>query len=206
VNGGAQSSPEDAIRAAWERKDFDATTTATLNAYGSEILGLLFGMHRNPTEAEDAFSLFTERLYTTMGRFEFGCSMRTWSYMLARRASRDMQRSERPRQRRQVPLSQVSCVNELVARVRTQTASILGQDNRDAIARLRDELPEEDRMLLVLRVDRELEWRDLARIFLQDEEDAGDEDLKRESARLRKRFQLVKERLLTVGRERGLLK
>jgi RNA polymerase sigma-70 factor, ECF subfamily len=206
VNDAAQSSPEQAIRAAWQSKDFDAATTLALNAYGAEIMGLLVGMHRNRTEAEDAFSLFTERLYTTMGRFELRCSMRTWCYTLARRASSDVRRSEGPRQRRQVPLSQTSFVNELVARVRTQTASMFGQDNRDAIARLRDELPEEDRMLLVLRVDRELEWRDLASIFLSEEDAGGEEHVKREAARLRKRFQLVKERLLATGRERGLLK
>ena len=46
----------------------------------------------------------------------------------------------------------------------------------------------------------------IARVFLEGDDAPSDEDTKRESARLRKRFQLVKERLLTMGRERGLLR
>jgi hypothetical protein len=56
----------------------------------------------------------------------------------------------------------------------------------------------------VLRVDRDLPWEELARIFL-DEESPGEEALRRESARLRKRFQLVKGRLREMARAAGLL-
>lgn len=197
---------EETIRAAHARRDFDGATTATLRAYGPEIFSLLLAMHRDRTQADEAFSVFAERLWTTMGRFEWACSMRTWAYLLARRAARDVRRSARPRAQRHVALSETSAIGALVAQVRTQTASIYAQENRDAIAKLRDELPEEDQLLLVLRVDRGLEWQDLARVFLEGEETPSEEDVKRESARLRKRFQLVKERLLAMGTERGLLR
>jgi RNA polymerase sigma-70 factor (ECF subfamily) len=52
----------------------------------------------------------------------------------------------------------------------------------------------------VLRVDRDLEWRDIARV-LGVEESAID----RETARLRKRFQVVKERLRILGKARGVI-
>jgi RNA polymerase sigma-70 factor (ECF subfamily) len=80
----------------------------------------------------------------------------------------------------------------------------LKTDAKVALTRLRDELPQEDRTLLVLRVDRGLPWEDLARVFL-DEESPAEGDLRRESARLRKRYQLVKERLRVRAREVGLL-
>ena len=96
-------------------------------------------------------------------------------------------------------------MGQLVEQLRTQTLSLYGQRNLDAIAKLREELPEEDRALLVLRVDRGLEWADLARVFLAGDDTPTPDVLKRESARLRKRFQLIKERLLAMGRERGLL-
>lgn len=57
---------------------------------------------------------------------------------------------------------------------------------------------------VVLRVDRGLAWEELARVMLDDPA-ATSEALKRESARLRKRFQLVKEKLLELGREAGLV-
>ena len=49
-----------------------------------------------------------------------------------------------------------------------------------------------------------MEWMDLARVFSQTE--GSEDDTKREAARLRKRFQLVKERLRAEGRARGLIK
>jgi len=56
-------------------------------------------------------------------------------------------------------------------------------------------------MLLVLRVDKGLAWNDLARVmYAEDGPLLDDEGLKREAARLRKRFQHVKERLLELKR------
>jgi RNA polymerase sigma-70 factor, ECF subfamily len=192
---------EGAVRSAWEGGDMGRAVAETLQLYGAEILGLLLGMHRDRDVAMDVFSGFTERLFTSFDRFEWKCSVRTWSYLLARRASADYRRGERAGR---VPLSQAAVVSELVARVRTETLPYLRTEAREEIERLRDELPEDDRMLLVLRVDRGLAWDDLARVFLDGQLPAAAE-LKRESARLRKRFQLVKDRLLQLGRERGLL-
>lgn len=54
-------------------------------------------------------------------------------------------------------------------------------------------------MLLVLRVDKDLAWNELARVMHPEEAEPLDEEgLKREAARLRKRFQHVKERLLEL--------
>jgi RNA polymerase sigma-70 factor (ECF subfamily) len=56
-----------------------------------------------------------------------------------------------------------------------------------------------------LRVDRGLEWKELARIMLGDEATITGPLLERESRRLRKRFQHVKERLVAAGRRQGLI-
>lgn len=190
---------ESPIRSAWERQDFAAATTVALRVYGPEVLGFLVAMKKNYDEAEEAFSLFAERLWQGMNRFEWKCSIRTWSYLLARNAATDLHRREARHQRSRVALSSAP-VAELEARVRTETMSLLRTEKRSALVRLRDELPEEDRVLLVLRVDRNLPWRDIA-LALGAEDDAAD----RESARLRKRFQLVKDRLRAVGKARGLV-
>jgi RNA polymerase sigma-70 factor (ECF subfamily) len=98
---------------------------------------------------------------------------------------------------------------EVATRVRTETLSVLRTANRTALERLRDELPEEDRALLVLRVDRELNWREIAIVLAEsaNRADRVDDDaaLTREAARLRKRFQLITQRLRTMARERNLL-
>jgi len=197
------SSVNEAVRLAWDKGDAEGAVTATLEAYGAEILGWLVGVLRDVDEAEDAFAAFTETLWSSFARFGWRCSVRTWAYALARHAAVDQRRSEARRARRQVPLSAPE-VAQVAERIRTTTLASLRTVNRTAIARLRDELPADDRMLLVLRVDRELAWDDLARVFL-DAPDPEAAELKREAARLRKRFQLIKEQLVSLARGAGLI-
>jgi RNA polymerase sigma-70 factor (ECF subfamily) len=85
--------------------------------------------------------------------------------------------------------------------VRTATRSALGTENRSKLVRLREELTVEDRTLLVLRVDRKLEFSEIALAFATNLDTFTDEDKKRESARLRKRFQLVKQQLVSRARK-----
>jgi RNA polymerase sigma-70 factor (ECF subfamily) len=74
---------------------------------------------------------------------------------------------------------------------------------RSEIRRLREELPQPDQMLLILRINKEIDWSDIAAALA--EEDLEPDELKREAALLRKRYQLVKETLRKLARERGLL-
>jgi RNA polymerase sigma-70 factor (ECF subfamily) len=103
----------------------------------------------------------------------------------------------------QRPLSD-SRVAAIADQVRTTTLAQFKTDGRNALLRLRDELPQEDRTLLTLRVDRALGWSELARVFLENDSPT-DEELRRESARLRKRLQLVKARLRKWAEDAGLL-
>jgi RNA polymerase sigma-70 factor (ECF subfamily) len=77
---------------------------------------------------------------------------------------------------------------------------------KNRIAELRDSLEEEDRALLLLRVDRGLSWTDLVHVLHEGSEAPLEgEAIKREAARLRKRFQIVKDRLREMARKEGLL-
>jgi RNA polymerase sigma-70 factor (ECF subfamily) len=201
---------EAAIRRRCEEGDRDGAATAALRLYGPEIFGFLVSLHRRDSDgAGEAFSIFSEQLWHGVLGFGWHCSLRTWAYVVARNASHGYRRAEGRRARREAPGSVVSAVAEVV---RTATPSYLGSDNQREIARLREEMPEEDQALLILRVDRQLAWLDLARIFLTGSAGPGSpdaaaspKDLDREAARLRKRFQIVKRRLLERGRQRGLL-
>jgi RNA polymerase sigma-70 factor (ECF subfamily) len=64
---------------------------------------------------------------------------------------------------------------------------------RDWFVRAREDLPAEDQMLLVLR-GKGLEWDEVARV-MGGESEAHNVTVRREAARLRKRFQWIKERL-----------
>jgi RNA polymerase sigma-70 factor, ECF subfamily len=114
--------------------------------------------------------------------------MRTWAYAIARGVSRTHKRNAGRRLRREAP-GQDSAIEAVAQAVRTGTQPFLQTEKRNRLQALRDELPEEDRMLLILRVDRRLEWTEIARVLAGDDEPVDEGALKREAARLGKRFQ-----------------
>jgi RNA polymerase sigma-70 factor (ECF subfamily) len=194
------------IRSRVAAGDCDGATTAALSGYGPEILRFLVAMHGNEAAASDAFSLFAEGVWRGIARFAWECSFRTWAYAVARRVSLRQRRDEGRHAAHRAPLGEDSVVLRIAADVRTRTLSFLRTERRDRFAELRDALPPEDRELLILRVDRQLAWNELVHALQGDDaEPLTDERIKREAARLRKRFQLIKERLLAAGRRDGLL-
>ena len=177
-----------------------------IEGYGAEIFGFLVALHRREDDAAEAFSLFMENLWRGLAGFEWQCSFRTWAYAIARNVSVSYRREARRRARRQVPLSGWRELSALEQKVRSQTASYLRTQSRTRFAALRESLPPEDQALLVLRVDRQLAWTDLARVMQTADAAPLDEPtLKREAARLRKRFQLIKDKLYALGRREGLI-
>jgi RNA polymerase sigma-70 factor (ECF subfamily) len=197
---------ENSVRSACVAGDVTGATTLALRAYGAEILGLLVATHHDRGIADEAFSLFAERFWKTLGDFEWKCSLRTWMYRLARNALIDLQRQSNARYRKRIiPISEADAIEELAVRIRTETYSALRSEKRSAFEELRAQLPEDDRLLLMLRVQRNLPWAEIARIFTASEEPEQKAVMDQESARLRKRFQLVKERLRKLAREAGLL-
>jgi len=180
-----------------ERGEIDAAATQTIQHYGSEIYALLYTIHRSPEDADDVFSMFCEKLWKGLKGFQGRSTLRTWVHTVAWSASLRFRTQKTGRNEVRITDTQIS---ELAKRVRTETASRLLGERRNRLRELRQTLPQEDQLLLVLRVERELDWNDLARVMNPDVEldDAG---LRRESARLRKRYQAVKERLRKLIRE-----
>lgn len=141
-------------------------------------------------------------MWRGLPNFRWECSFRTWFYCLARNAAARYRRAPHARRDRFVPLS---AVTEAAARVRTQTLTALRTEARDGLAQLRDELDPADQELLMLRLDRKLSWDDIARVLCADEIRDDAESLRRASARLRKRLQLLKRSIRERARAVGLL-
>jgi hypothetical protein len=68
----------------------------------------------------------------------------------------------------------------------------------DRLRRLRAELPAQDQTLLVLRVDKELEWEEIAAVLAAENAPVS-------AVALRKRFERIKTRLARRAREEGLV-
>jgi RNA polymerase sigma-70 factor, ECF subfamily len=179
--------------------DLRSAATLCVEAYGPEVLGFLVTFVRNEDDASDAFAQACEDLWRGLGRFERRCPLRTWFYTLARHAASRVRRSPQRRPGRQITLKEAADVAE---RVRSRTLPHLRTDMKDRFAVIRDALEEDDRALLVLRVDRGLSWNDIARVYSP--EGASASTLARVAARLRKRFQSVKDEIRSRAREAGL--
>ncbi len=206
MDDSARAQLESRSRALCDEGDYAAAATALVRGYGPEILGFLAALHRSEDDAGQCFSEVSEALWRGLPRFGWDSSARTWAYAIARNVSSTFRRDRGRAARRVQPLSD-SKVQQVAQQVRTQTTPFLRTEEKTRLRALRDSLPEADRMLLVLRVDRGLAWNDLARILTDPQGDGSLEGqaLAREAARLRKRFQLVKARLRELARREGLL-
>jgi RNA polymerase sigma-70 factor (ECF subfamily) len=206
MDEGGRAKLESEIRGLCERGDHAGAATRLLQGYGPEVYGLLVAVHRNEVDASEAFSDLALAVWSGLPRFAWQSSARTWAYAIARNVLRTRKRDAARRHKR-AGSADTSAIEAVVEQVRTGTAAFLRTEKRTRLEALRDSLPEEDRMLLVLRIDRRLPWNDLARVLHDGAEDEplGEAEIAKEAARLRKRFQLVKDRLRKMAEEEGLL-
>jgi RNA polymerase sigma-70 factor (ECF subfamily) len=203
LRDGMTSSPkpaavvDDEVREALARGDIDGATEHVIRTYGPELIGWLSSILPGDGDAHDAFSRFSEELWRSLTRFDGRCSVRTWCYMLAKQAAGRLR--AQPRREHELLVSTVPSLVHAVTHV-WNTTRVNARRAEDVYTEIRNELAEDDQILLVLRVDRDLAWRDIAIVMLG--EDAGDEELTRKAAALRKQFERVKEQLRVLAAER----
>lgn len=198
-----QEQVEEEIRRHCQSQDYALATTRLIEAYGPEILSLLLCRLRCEVNARDVFGMFCEDLWRALPRFEFRCSARTWAYVLARHAETRFRSEPQRRPDRNLPIGDE--LNQLVDRARTSTAPYRDTRVRERLRQLRSRLAEQDELILLLRVDRGLSWRDIACVLAPPGSPAGETGLEREAARLRQRFQVIKQRLRQWAEKEGLL-
>lgn len=185
------------LRAAGRMKE---VATLAVESYGPEILSFLEVLLRNHADSSDAFAQACEDLWKGLPRFQGRSSMKTWFYTLARHAAARLRRSSHSGQ-----LVAISEITDVADRVRSRTRPHLRTEIKTSFAAIRATLDDGDRMLLVLRVDRAMSWNDVARVMIEEGEDDSEDAIGRVAARLRKRFQTVKETIRERAIASGLL-
>jgi RNA polymerase sigma-70 factor (ECF subfamily) len=190
---------DDQVRALLEAGRTGDAATLALRELGPEVLGFLSGV-LGDADADEVYSKWSERLWKSLKGFEGRCSLRTWTYVLARREISRFRKGARRHAEGRVPLSQLA--DEPAVRSRSRSAMMTEKQRQ--LTALRDELPIEDRTLLILRVDRKLSFDEIALAFSDHPEASEEVDRRREAARLRKRFQLVKQRLIARARRHAI--
>jgi RNA polymerase sigma-70 factor, ECF subfamily len=178
------------IGAHFARRDLAAAATEALRGYGPGILGWLVAVRRDREEAREAFGIFSEELWRSIGGFRGASTFKTWAYRVAWRALLRLRRDGFRRRAR--PLD-AAVPDQLAAWTRSVTARHLVTAVKDRVARLRERLTGDEQALLVLRVDRDMSWGEIADVL------GGD------AAALRKRYERVKHKLRRAAEEDGLL-
>ena len=189
------------MRAARDRGDLPEVVRLALEHYQVEIYSFLCARLGSESDAHEVFSQVSEDLWRSIDAFGWRCTLRTWLYTLARHAAVRFERAPANQGARHRPLSAAS---EPVAADRSRTRPYLRTEVKDRFAAIRSSLSPDEQTLLVLRIDRDLGWDEVARI-LHDGDDPDDETLRRLAATLRQRFRQLKERLREKARADGLL-
>ncbi len=184
------------VKAACSREDYDEAATALLEGYGPEVLGFLCAVMSDYDKGGDAFGQLSEDLWKGLPNFRWQCSARTWVYKLARNASH-RHRRDAYRKRRQGARS--SIMNDLAHRVCTRTLPFIKTETKDRFRQLRQALTETDRMVLILRVDRKLSWKEVSEVMHSEEGESHSVPA------LKMRFTRIKKQLRDLAEEAGLL-
>ncbi|HUQ02617.1 MAG TPA: sigma-70 family RNA polymerase sigma factor [Kofleriaceae bacterium] len=198
----ARAAREQVVRDHVTAGNASAGASHAIELYGGEVLGFLHAVAREDDLAHEAFSVFSEDLLRGLPSFRWDASLRTWCYALARNALHRLRRDPRRRARNNVSLSnQGAAISAIVEQVRTATVPFLKTEIKDELRRLRDALDPDDHALLVLRIDRKMSWKDIARALPGDD----GQELDRRAATLRKRFERAKTMLREMATARGLI-
>ncbi len=175
-----------------ETGNLSAAASAAIEGYGPSVYGYLCTL-LDEDDARDVFSQFAEDLWRGLAGFRRECTLRAWAYKLAWHAAARFHRDPYRARGERFPSSAASRLAASVA-----ASSMLPGGRRERLRKLRASLPPEDQTLLVLRIDKELEWEEIAAVLAATGEDVS-------SVALRKRFERLKDRLGRLARDEGLL-
>ena len=186
---------EELVLSMLEAGDVKQAATTFLRTYGPTVLRYLRSLLREEGAVDDAFSLFAEWAWTGIGHFRGDSSLRTWAFGVAwnaaRRVSDEAWRKHKER-------LQTHDASKLAQEIRATSALELDRQS-DKLEELRRELSADEQNLLVLRIDQQLSWEEIAAILA----DSGE---RVSLPVLRKRFERLKERIGQLARKRGLVK
>ena len=168
--------------------------TLVIQTHGPAVFRYLSALLREEGAVDDAFSLFGEWVWRGIANFRGEAPLRSWALGVAWNAAQRVR--DEAWQKHRARLS-TGFASRLVAKIRTTSPGTL-ERRAEGLDRLRGELAAEDQNLLVLRLDQELAWEEIAVVL-----SGGGPPVK--PAALRKRFERLRERMAKRAREQGLL-
>jgi len=162
-------------------------------AYGAELFGFLIGVLDERRAAREVYTAVLERLPEEAARFAAVCSARTLAYTLARR--------ELGRRRDGDFVKRASRTTDECSSSTPQAGSpYRSRSQANLITSIRSRLAPRDLEMLILRIDRQMTWRDLAMTSIGP---GSTSKLEAEAKRLRARFRRLSEHIERSAKRRG---
>ena len=180
---------------------FDEAATCALKGYGPGVMGLLVKMTQDEDQASDVFSMFCEDMWGGLPGFRWEASLKNWVYRLAIHAHRRYVRD--PLRKRGTRLS-TDAAGRLPEVARTMTRNFVRTTVKDQFKALRADLKPQEQALLTLRLDRGMDWNEIALVML-DEPDPTPDAIRKEAQRQRKGFSRLKVKLTELLKQEGVL-
>lgn len=172
-----------------------------LQGHGLEIQRVMSGILRDEVRVQDAYGIFCERLLKGLPGFRGEGQLWMWLNRMARNACLQLLKAPAGRE---VPVSD-SQFPDQARPERSQTPPWQQAAMKERFRALRERLQPQDRLLLALRLDQQLSWREVARRMAGPQEPLTEEALNRKSTSLRQQFQRAKARLHALAMEDSLL-
>ncbi|NMO19231.1 sigma-70 family RNA polymerase sigma factor [Pyxidicoccus fallax] len=192
---------EQDLHEACERGNLEQALEWALAAYGPEVMRLMGTVLQDYGRSREAFGRFQADLRRELPEFRWQCSFRPWAYRLARNACFQVTRAPPADMRTAgMPGPPDGPARRPPTEAPSQRTSI-----RERLRALRESLEPKELLLLLLRVDQRLSWREVAWVMFDGNAPPTDEALDREATALRKQFQHLKAHLRTLGMEEGLI-
>lgn len=192
---------ESTIRAHHEQGAFCRAAELAIHAFGPELKRFLSAILRDENVVSEVYSQTCEDVCRGIPGLKWGSSFRTWAYRVARNACHRYLRS--PDRRRLVAISTFSELNHFERDATAHTRPYLRTEVKDQFARIRESLSHDEQSLLTLRVDRALDWKEIAMILA--DQPLTEAELPRAAAATRKRFERLRSRLREIFEAEGLL-
>lgn len=182
------------VREHLDRGDHRGAASLVLHELGPPILGYLQALVRDADDARDVFQLFAEELWEALPDWRVEGSLRAFSYRIAWRAHARFRRDAWQKRRERLRTTMASRIAASIV----SNESRLPGGRKDRLARLRESLTPDEQTLLILRLDRDLSWDEVAEVLSQEGRPV-------EAAALRKRFERLRDKLARLAKEQGLV-
>lgn len=187
VTQAAEADVMAALRASDQRRAIELA----LAAWGPEVESFLTAVMGDRATGAELFAEARADLVAGVSTFQGKSSFRCWFYAVARNAARRAMRDGYRRKR-----AHDADLGAFEQPLRSVTPRFVATDWKRRLHELREALPPDERALLLLRVDRAMEWHEIAQVMAEEGEDVS-------PAALRKRFERVKARLKELATQDG---